>query len=109
MCTEKKLWSSFSKAKVKVMLVKVKNDSDEVQVKLRDSLQETFCYRQDVGILPYKQLRVQNFSCTIKYAILLLILLNGSEFYSLSLFFLPHLDDPAQYPLLGEELCLHLK
>lgn len=67
------------------------------------------CYRQDVGILPYKELPAQNFSYTIKYLIPLLLLLNGSKFYSLSLFFLPHLDDPAQYPLLGEELCLHLK
>lgn len=109
MCAEKNLWTSFTKAKMKVMLVKVKNDSDNVQVTLHDSSQETFCYRQDVGILRYKQLRAQNFSRTIKYLILLLLLLNGSKFYSLSLFFLPHLDDPAQYPLFGEDLCLHLE
>lgn len=109
MYDEKNLWTSFTKAKVKVMLVKVKNDSDKVQVNLHDSSQETFCYRQDVGILPYKQLRAQNFSHTIKYLTLLLLLLNVSKFYSLSLFFLPHLNDPAQYPLFGEDLCLHLK
>jgi len=40
-CTEKNLWTGFSKAKVKAMPVKIKDDSDEVQVKLHDGLQET--------------------------------------------------------------------
>lgn len=59
LCIEKNLWTSFSKDKV--MVVKIKNGSDKVQVKLHDSLQETFNYRQDVVILPYKQPRAQDF------------------------------------------------
>lgn len=60
-CTKENLWRSFSKAKVKVVLVKVNNYSYKVQVKLHDSLQENFCYRQDVGVIPYKQLKAPKF------------------------------------------------
>lgn len=84
----------------------VKNNSDKVQVELLNGLQETCpLHRQDVGILPYKQLDAQHFYDPISS----LLLLKGSKFYSTSLFFLPFLDDPPQHPLLGEELCLPLK
>lgn len=89
------------------MLRKVKNNSDKVQVELLNSLQETYpIYRQDVGILLYKELKQHFYDIMHPIS---WILLKGSEFYSMSVSFLPHLDDPAQYPLVGEELCLHLK
>lgn len=67
---------------VKVMLMTVKNNSDKVQVELLNSLQETCpLHRQDVGILPYKQLDAQHFYDPISS----LLLLKGSKFYSMSL------------------------